>query len=293
MKNLRLTGVPEHFNYPFRLLAEEQPFLSQGIDLSWKEESRGSGQMIYELNQGNVDFAILLTESFLKEAESNPNLKMIGFHVDTPLIWGIHVEPLVKAEVPSDLPKPHFLVSRMGSGSHLMARVLLKSLKFPWIESPSFEEVSNLDGAISAMEGGSEGMFLWEKFTTSPTVRAGKMKRIGELPSPWPCFVMVVSLAAFEKFGSHLMAVRNWIYQKNKSLKNDDKIATKLSQAYHLDEDEVKAWLKQTDWTENSLISAEKLDDILLSVSELGITQEKLKPEAFILQDSVSLLRVL
>lgn len=283
MKTLRIIGVPEHFNYPFRLLAEEQPFLSQGTSINWTEESRGSGQMIQDLNQGKADLAILLTESFLKEVETNPNLKLLGFHVDSPLIWGVHVSPRVKVNSAAELSLPHFLISRMGSGSHLMAKVLVKSLENPWTESASFEIVGNLDGAILAMENGSQGMFLWEKYTTSPAVRAGKMNRIGELPSPWPCFVMVVRADSYKEFGEQLMDVRDWIYQKNRTLKDLTNLDSTLSDAYQLSIEDVRAWLNQTRWAEHTDLSSDRMEEIVVQLFDLGIIQKKLKPAEFIL----------
>ena len=35
--------------------------------------------------------------------------------------------------------------------------------------------------------------FLWEKYTTSPFVKQNKCKFIGEVVTPWPCFVIVAS----------------------------------------------------------------------------------------------------
>lgn len=284
MKNLRIIGVPEHFNYAFRLLAEEQPFLSDGLKISWHEESRGSGQMIQELKNGNAEMGILLTESFLKEAESNPDIKLIGFYVQSPLIWGIHVGTSVKVENPSDLPTPHFLVSRMGSGSQLMAKVLANSLTVPWSEETFYEIIGNLDGAVKAMEKGSQGIFLWEKYTTSPTVKSGKMKRIGELPSPWPCFVIAVNKQTFEDYGDLLILVRNWIYEKNKSLKSNLDFPKLLANSYQLNLEEVNAWLSQTQWTENAEKLEDELKESIDQVYRLGIIQSRKDPSQYILK---------
>ena len=283
MKTLRIIGVPEHCNYAFRLLAEEQPFLSDGLKISWKEESRGSGQMIQELKDGTADMGILLTESFLKETESNPDIKLIGFYVQSPLIWGIHVGTSVEAENPSDLPSPHFLVSRMGSGSHLMAKVLLNSLQDPWSEETSYEIIGNLDGAVKAMESGSQGIFLWEKYTTSPSVKSGKMKRIGELPSPWPCFVIAVNKQTFEDFGDLLIQVRDWVYEKNKTLKSNPDLPELLATSYHLNLEDVKAWLSQTQWTENVAKLENELKESINQVQRLGIIQNVKDPKQYLL----------
>lgn len=290
MKSIRLIGVPEHFNYPFRLLAKEQPFRSLGIEIQWKEESRGSGQMIQDLLSNQADLAILLTESFLNANESHANLKMIGFHVASPLIWGIHIARKLEANRPQDLPTPHFLVSRMGSGSHLMAQVLLSKIGNEWKTSPSFEIVGNLDGALEAMENGNKGMFLWEKFTTSPVVKSGQMKRIGDLPSPWPCFVMAVNTDS-NSFQEHeILAIRDWIYQMNKTLKSDSNLPQKLAEEYQLGLEEVTEWLKTTRWATEADFSKSVLEETFTQITELGITKRKLNAKEVILNNCFRLV---
>jgi ABC-type nitrate/sulfonate/bicarbonate transport system substrate-binding protein len=86
---------------------------------------------------------------------------MIGYHVETPLNWGIHIRSDSSVDSLSDLKRKHFLVSRMGSGSHLMALVLAK--REGWkTDELTFEIVNNMDGAKAAMDNGNEGLFLWE-----------------------------------------------------------------------------------------------------------------------------------
>ena len=53
-----------------------------------------------------------------------------------------------------------------------------------------FEVVNNLDGARSALKSDQAHIFLWEKYTTKFLVDQHEFKRIGEYPTPWPCFVI-------------------------------------------------------------------------------------------------------
>jgi len=52
------------------------------------DESRGSGQMNKALRDSETDLAIVLTESFLKDFEAGNPSKIIGFHVNSPLVLG-------------------------------------------------------------------------------------------------------------------------------------------------------------------------------------------------------------
>lgn len=270
MKTLRITGVPEHFNYPFRLLFEQQPFLKRGITIDWKEESRGSGQMNLDLRNGDTDVAIILTESFLKDFEAGNQSKMIGFHVTSPLIWGIHVGQTSGVSSLSELEEKKVLISRMGSGSHLMAMVLAKRENWD-TSSLTFELVGNMEGAEKAMDAGSKGIFLWEKYTTAPMVEKGKMKRIGEIPSPWPCFVMVASAAALTEFGEVIFDLRNEIYRLSHVLSPSENLADLLAIEYQLNPEDVKQWLKQTIWCTEPVISKSVLENSIQIMKDLKI----------------------
>ncbi len=281
MKTLRIIGVPEHFNYPFQLLVNDQPFLKKGIQIQWINESRGSGQMNISLRNDEADIAILLTESFLKDVEAGNPSKMIGYHVETPLNWGIHIRTDSHANSLSDLEKKHFLVSRMGSGSHLMALVLAK--REGWnVDELTFEIIGNMDGAKEAMENENEGIFLWEKYTTSPMVKNGTMKQIGEVPSPWPCFVMVVSNKALAEFGNIIFEVRDELYKISKAWSENPNRVKTLAEFYELDQADVEKWLEQTHWSTSAKVSQSELKNAMKMMQELGILKSQLPFEFFL-----------
>ncbi len=281
MKTLRILGVPEHFNYPFRILEKEQPFADRGVKIQWTDESRGSGQMNLALRNDETDIALLLTESFLKDFEAGNPSKMIGFHVASPLIWGIHVGVNSASNQLSDLKQKRFLVSRMGSGSHLMALVLAKRERWK-PEQLIFETVGNMDGAKAAMDQGDGGIFLWEKYTTAPMVNNGTMKLIGEVPSPWPCFVMVASDGALEVFGELIFELRDRIYEISKSLMTNPQSAPALADFYQLDQQEVGKWLKQTKWSTEPKVSRRELEEAVKTMQELGILNSGLGLDRFL-----------
>ncbi|TFV97328.1 ABC transporter substrate-binding protein [Algoriphagus kandeliae] len=289
MKIFRIVGVPEHFNLPFRILAKEQPFEKEGIHIDWIEESRGSGQMSQMLKSSEAEMAILLTESFFKEFDQGNTCKLVGYHVKSPLIWGIHTRPDFPFDDLKSINHPKFLVSRMGSGSHLMALVLAE--KMNW--SPKnlhFEVVGNLDGARDAFQQGSNGLFLWEKYTTSPEVKNGNMNRLDEIPSPWPCFVMVTSEKALDEFPEIARRVRDQIYSIIQKLRTQANLAEIISEAYKLAPDDVKQWLLQTTWCENNQISRSELEKIFGDLMHFGIISHKPDISDFALVDWLEIL---
>lgn len=284
IKTLRITGVPEHFNYPLRLLAQEQPLLKVGIELVWKEESRGSGQLLQDLKNGDTELALLLTESFLKDCASGGQNKMLGYHVLSPLIWGIHESPKTPSSATFD-SKKNFFVSRMGSGSHLMAQALAVREGWP-IDSLTFQIIDNLEGAVAAYSRGEEGYFLWEKYTTSPAVAQGALVRTGELPSPWPCFVWVASPQAIATLGDKIFAIRDAVYAISAALVKQPDLVERLVQAYQLPPALVREWLAQTTWCTQSALTASSLAEVIEQVRSLGLIDKPLSPEEVMLQEN-------
>ena len=271
IKTLRITGVPEHFNYPLRLLERQQPLSKSGIQLVWKEESRGSGQLLQDLRNGDTDLALLLTESFLKDCSTGGQNKMLGYHVLSPLIWGIHESPIIPSSPDVD-SKKNFFVSRMGSGSHLMAQVLAAREGWP-VDSLTFQIIDNLDGAVAAYARGEEGFFLWEKYTTSPAVTKGALVRTGELPSPWPCFVWVASPKALENWGEGLFQVRDAVYAISEALVKQPDLVERLAKEYQLSPGLVNEWLAQTTWCTQATLSPDSLAEVIEQVRHLGIIE--------------------
>lgn len=289
MKTLRITGVPEHFNFPFLLLEKEQPLRDHGVLIQWINESRGSGQMNLALRADETDLAVLLTESFLKDFEAGNPSRMIGYHVASPLTWGIHIQSKSSVNHISDLEKKHVLVSRMGSGSHLMALVLAKSAGWNSAEL-TYEIIGNMDGAKKAMDKGNEGIFLWEKFTTAPMVQNGTMKRIGEVPSPWPCFVIAASEKALSEYGDLIFLLRDHLYRISKSLENEPNLSKKLADHYQLAQADVEVWLGQTRWKTEPTLSKSELESAMEIMKELGIIQSILSLDRFLVLDRLTLI---
>lgn len=282
MKNLRVTGVPEHFNFPWKNVIQNQPFLENDIELEWIDESRGSGQMNLALRNEETEVALVLTESFLKDFEAGNPSKMIGYHVISPLIWGIHVGVESKINELADISSPLFYISRPGSGSNLMGLALAE--RENWNpETLQFEVVSNLPGALEAYKSNPDGLFLWEKFTTKPWVDSKQMKRIGEIPSPWPCFSIIASDKALKEFGQEIYQLRDLVYEEAYRLeKSKSETIRAISIAYELQEKDVKSWISQTKWATTETVSLGDLKKSMQKMVKLGILKESIQPQSFL-----------
>ncbi|GHB51588.1 ABC transporter substrate-binding protein [Mongoliitalea lutea] len=275
MKQVRITGVPEHFNILWKKLVQAQPFKDQGYELVWIDEPKGSGAMNAALREGKTDIALLLTESFVRDKiDGNPGL-ITDWYVSSPLTWGIHVSVQSSQNAIDSYKNPPVAISRFGSGSHLMAFLLAKREHWD-LEKVTFEVINDLKGAIANAENGGEHIFLWEKFTTNPYVEKGIFKRIGEIPTPWPCFVTV----AHENFLASDAAIMKQIQQAIKAsafeLQKNNETITEISEHYNLIKKDVERWISQTSWAVTNEIKSSELEAVMQILKELGLISHQI-----------------
>ncbi len=245
MKTIRVGGVPEHFNLPWHLAIADYNRSQTAFNLVWIDFPGGTGDMCKALRNEAIDAVVVLTEGILKDIDTGNPAKILQVYVDTPLIWGIHVAAGSKISSQEELVGKIAAISRVGSGSHLMVNVLADNLGWN-TEGLKYEQVGNLDGGRTALKAGTADYFLWEKYTTKPLVDNGEFKRIGELPTPWPCFVIAanpefstwVDLANFMQL---LEAKAQWV-------KTAPEAVQLLATNYGLQETDVIEWRKQTGW---------------------------------------------
>lgn len=247
MIGLKIGGVPEHFNLPWRLAIEEGKFREIGLDLHWADMSGGTGQMIRGLETGTLDIAVLLTEGITKAILQGLNAKIIQVYVTTPLHWGIHVPYNSDIKTVDQLKGKTFAISREGSGSHLMTYV--KADQEGWnTDELKFNSVGDVYGALWALEHNEAQGFLWEKYTTFPYTEQGKCRYIDEVVTPWPCFVIAVREEVLEKHKDLLEKMCLILNEKADEVKKDPNSVDVISWRYNLRSGQVQNWLIETDW---------------------------------------------
>ena len=274
MKKVNIIGVPEHFNLPWHLAIEEGAFEERGIDLQWTDIPEGTGRMCQMLENGETDLAIILTEGLVKSiTEGNP-AKIVQEYIASPLLWGIHVGAKSKYERFADLKTTKAAISRFGSGSHLMAYV--NAQNEGWDTGKlQFEVINNLDGAVEALTNGTADYFMWEHFTTKPLVDSGIFRRLGDCPTPWPCFV----IAATDKFikGNssvlkHILEVINLYTMEFKQIPSIDRT---LANRYGQKLEDIQEWLSLTRWSQ-SQIDSQTLEKVQETLIDLKLIDKQL-----------------
>ncbi len=252
MKTIKMAGVPEHFNLPWHLCIENGDFEKAGINLQWTDVPEGTGRLCQMLKNDETDIAIILTEGIIKDITAGNNSKIIQVYVESPLIWGIHVAAASSYKSVNDIQKGKAAISRYGSGSHLMA--IVNAEKEGWnTEKLEFEVVNNIDTAVEALTNGKANYFMWERFMTKPLVDKGIFRRIGDCPTPWPCFVIAVRNDFFDNNKAIVGTVLDIINRMTLNFKNIPDIDIMLSERYEQKKEDIQEWLQLTEWSQKKL----------------------------------------
>jgi ABC-type nitrate/sulfonate/bicarbonate transport system substrate-binding protein len=281
MTNLRIGGVPEHFNYPWYLTLKNKEYTKHNINLRWTDFPGGTGQMCSALRNDEVDIAIILTEGIIKDiGEGNPS-KIVQTFVKSPLIWGIHVaynSPYTKVE---ELENATIAISRYGSGSHLMA--IVNAYNLGWdISKLKFKVVGDLQGGIDALTNGVAHYFMWEHFTTKPLVDNQTFKRLGDCPTPWSCFVIAVREEILKKYPQEIKDILETINTKTSDFKQIQGIDTVLSKRYEQQLTDIQQWLSLTEWESKNPISKEFIENVQNKLMDFGVIEKQFDAEKFI-----------
>jgi len=252
MIGLKIGGVPEHFNLPWRMAIEEGRFREAGIQLHWSDMGGGTGQMIRGLETKSIDVAVLLTEGITKAILQGLDAKIIQVYVTTPLRWGIHVPYKSDIQTVDQLENQTFAISREGSGSHLMSYV--RANQENWDTSKlKFKVVGDVYGGLWSLENNESQAFLWEKYTTFPFTEQKKCRYIDEVITPWPCFVIAVRNEIYDKYKDELGAMCKIVGARAAELKRNENAVDLISWRYNLRHGQVENWLNETDWNYNGV----------------------------------------
>lgn len=272
MKGLKIGGVPEHFNLPWRLAIEEGRFREIGLDLHWSDMGGGTGQMIRGLQTGALDIAVLLTEGITKSILEGLNAKIIQIYVVSPLHWGIHVPFKSDFKTVDELKNQTFAISREGSGSHLMTYV--KASQEGWdTNALKFNVVGDIYGGLWALEHNEAQAFLWEKYTTFPYTEQGKCRYIDEVVTPWPCFVIAVREEVLNENRSLLKEMCRVVNEKALEVKKSENTVEVISWRYNLRLGQVENWLIETDWNYDGIEDPLAFDKTIRYLLKLKLIQ--------------------
>ena len=277
MKTIRIGGVPEHFNLPWHLGMENGDFEENGIQVAWRDFKDGTGGMCRAFREDQIDAAVILTEGIIKGISGGDKVKIVQEFIATPLIWGIHVAAESDFKKLDELEHEKVAISRPGSGSQLMAYV--NAGRQGWnMRELDFETVIDVEGAVDALEEGRAGYFMWEHFTTKPLVDKGIFRRLADIPTPWPCFVIAFKEDFLKENAAEVKKLLDTINGITKDFKKTPDLENIIAERYGQKPEDVREWLQRTEWSQKQ-IGDEDLDRAQEELKELALIPEKLKKE--------------
>ncbi len=277
MKEIKIGGVPEHFNLPWHLAMESGKFSKKDIDLRWQDFHDGTGAMCKALRDGSIDMAVVLTEGIIKDIINGNPSKIVKIYVESPLLWGIHVGAKSRFQTVKDLKEATIAISRYGSGSQLMAIVNAYKNGFD-TENLKYEIVKNLDGGVEALINGNADYFMWEHFTTKPLVDKGIFRRVDSITTPWPCFVIAVRDDILENNSETINTILKVINKQVKKFEVPYKIEsldTLLAARYEQQLEDIKEWLSITKWNRKKSVSKKLIDTIQNKLVKFNVISEE------------------
>lgn len=246
---IRIGGVPEHFNLPWHVWMDSDGPDSLGIQPTWTDFPGGSGAMIQALESAEIDLALVLTEAVFHALDRGSSIQPLAVYVESPLIWGIFSGAQNQISSVESKSSPVYAISRMGSGSHLMARVdaHIRALQ---ITDNQWKVIQNLEGAKTALTNLEADLFFWEKWMTKPLVDSGFFKMIDERPTPWACFLLVSRKDFWSAEGvpKPVIQMTEQVLKTAESLKINPTTPFQISSRYGLMEFDAKTWLNQVKW---------------------------------------------
>ena len=273
MKTVKIVGVPEHFNLPWHMCINNGEFEQVGIDLQWKDIPEGTGKMCQMLRDGETDIAVILTEGIVKDIVGGNPSSIVQVYVESPLIWGIHVDANSKYQTLVDLENTKVAISRYGSGSHLMAYVNAQNQNWN-TDNMQFEIVNTINGAVEALSNGTADYFMWERFMTKPLVDKGIFRRVADCPTPWPCFVIAVRNEFLEQNKQTTSLILDIINNTTTEFKDIPSIDRTLASKYLQQLEDIQEWLSLTKWSQKTL-DEKVLNKIQNQLLDLKIIDKK------------------
>ncbi|KAK6437805.1 hypothetical protein LTR95_005993 [Oleoguttula sp. CCFEE 5521] len=249
---LRIGFIPEHFSTPLHFAIAKHSLAATLIPVP-----TGTGDLTKLLKSSEIDVAVGLTEGFIadlgksKAEGKEGGFKLVGTYVQSKLRWGISTggqrEDVTGV---AGLEARKVGVSRIGSGSYVMSYVLADQQGWLKPGEKPFEVVPL--GKFDALRKGVSGdktadFFMWEHFTTKRYWDSGELKRIGEIYTPWPSWMIAARSGVDER------AVQEMLGKINEGVKyyleHEEESIEHITSTMEYSKEDVQEWMKTVEFS--------------------------------------------
>ncbi|KAK4704234.1 hypothetical protein P7C70_g1983, partial [Phenoliferia sp. Uapishka_3] len=277
---LRVGYVPEHFASPLLQLAAVDPSIELVSCPS------GTGQLIAALKADEIDISIALTEALITGiAKKTADYKIVGTYVTSPLNWAVSVGKDSKYQSLKDLKGEKIGISRIGSGSQVMASYM--ALTQGWVDAEGkvepvqFEVLDTFKNLRDGVNSGQAAAFMWEHFTTKPYL--SELRFIDHVLTPWSSWLIVAPPALIS---SRAVILKNFLKSLSASIKKFDAPEARKTSSkefiighFGYPEEDVEAWLRGVTYPQDGVENVERsmIEKTLKTLEAAGVL---VKPEA-------------
>ncbi|KAI5957153.1 hypothetical protein KGF54_000081 [Candida jiufengensis] len=287
--SLKVAYIPEHFSTPLFLAEKHGYYKEKNLSIEFIPVPEGSGKLIKLLNSKEVDLAIGLTEAFIAEiGKGNDDLKLLDTYVNSPLLWSVSTGNNRNELTNLQDLKNHKAVgiSRIGSGSYVMSFVLAHSIGLDKFEDfkvcSTFKNLRDSVNLIKSSEFENSDFFMWEFFTSKKYYDNKEIKKIGEIYTPWPSWIIVGnSTSVIEK----KQDISNFISCINRGIKyfNDhlDESIEYIANNLDYSTEDAQNWTKTVEFNN-------KIGEVPLDWDKIVTNTTKVLKEAGVLKDDDS-----
>ncbi|KAG7571110.1 hypothetical protein FFLO_00935 [Filobasidium floriforme] len=236
----------------------------------------GTGDMQAKLKAGEIDVCIALTDALIAGiANGQTSYKIVGRYISTPLRWAIITGKDSQYQDVSDLKGTKLGISRLGSGSQVMASVMALREKWSQADQPTFEVKGSFQPLRDSVNSGETSVFLWEWFTTKPYADSGEVRFIGSVYTPWPCWMIAASPAAdADQVSQLLTALGEYTTEFDSKSKRESENVGYVAKTFGQREEDVKEWLGTVAWYHDLLAVERKVvTDTLEVLGQAGVVK--------------------
>ena len=137
---------------------------------------------------------------------------------------------------------------------------------------PKFKVIGNFKNLRDSVNAGDTDAFMWETFTTKPFHDSGEVKRVGDITTPWPCFMVAALRSTID---ANLDAIRSTLAAINEAARafhaESDTMPAFIAKTYGLLPEDASAWYKGVDISAHRFISAAAIETALGALIEADV----------------------
>ncbi|KIR54526.1 hypothetical protein I315_03012 [Cryptococcus gattii Ru294] len=281
---LRVGWHREHFLSPLLQFVEKD----KGETVELVECPGGTGEMQVKLKNGEIDLCIgkpgslnrrIINNSFKRLPTLSSRVWQTARRL-TRLSGDISRLPCDGKDSQynsiNDLKGTAFGISRLGSGSQVMASVLSLQQKWSEEEQPKFKVNGQFKPLRDSVNSGETSVFLWEWFTTKPYVDSGEVRFIGSVYTPWPCWHIAASPSVpSSTVKTFLASLQPYVQHFNSP---DARVSEDIEFVHNFfghKKEDVAEWLQSVKWEEQlAEVKEDVVKETLAVLRKAGVVSE-------------------